>query len=48
MNRNSLYAVIALLVVVVIGLGIYLYRQESKPEGVQIQLDKNGISVEKN
>lgn len=47
MNKNTLYAVIAVLVVAVVGFGIYTYRQESQPEGVQIQLDENGLSVEK-
>ncbi|WP_164743101.1 hypothetical protein [Mesorhizobium sp. Z1-4] len=48
MKQNQLYAVIALLVVIVIGLGAYIWREQSKPEGVEIRLDENGISVEKN
>lgn len=48
MEKNRLYAVIAVLAVVVIGLGIYVWRQESKPEGVEIKLDENGISVQQN
>ncbi|MET3854271.1 MULTISPECIES: hypothetical protein [unclassified Rhizobium] len=47
MNRNSsLYFVIGALVVVVIGLGAYIYREESKPEGVELSIGQNGISVE--
>ena len=48
MSRNGLYIVIAVLAVVVIALGIYLLREESKPDGVEIRLDENGISVEQN
>lgn len=48
MSRNALYAVIAVLVVGVIGFGIYTWRQESKPDGVEIRVDQNGLSVEKN
>lgn len=48
MNRNSLYLIIAVLVVAVIGLGAYMWREESKPDGVEIKIDKNGLSVEQN
>ena len=47
MNRNGLYVVIAVLAVVAIGLGIYVYREESKP-GVEIRIGDEGISVEEN
>jgi hypothetical protein len=48
MSRQALYALIAVLAVVVIGLGIYVYQQESQPSGVSIELNENGISVETN
>jgi RsiW-degrading membrane proteinase PrsW (M82 family) len=48
MSRSSLYLVIGALAVVVIALGAYLLREESKPEGVEIQIDESGISVEQN
>lgn len=48
MNRNTLYLVIGALVVVVIALGIYTYRQEHRPEGVELKIDDNGISIQKN
>ena len=47
MSRNSLYAVIAVLVVVVIALGVYFYQQQNRP-GVEIRLNENGISVQGN
>jgi hypothetical protein len=43
-----LYLLIGALVVVVIVLGAYIRRQESKPEGVELKIDDNGISIQKN
>jgi hypothetical protein len=48
MNRNGLYLVIGALVVVVFVLGAYVYRQEKKPEGVELKIDDSGISIQKN
>ena len=48
MSRNGLYIVIGVLAVVVIALGAYLLREESKPDGVEIQIDESGISVGQN
>ena len=48
MNRNAVFAVIAVLVVAVGVLG-YLYYQQHQREGrVEINLGKNGISIQKN
>jgi hypothetical protein len=43
-----LYLLIGALVVLVIVLGAYIWRQESKPEGVELKIDDNGISIQKN
>jgi hypothetical protein len=49
LNRNSsLYLVIGALVVVVIGLGAYVFHEESKPEGIEMSIGKNGVSIEEN
>ena len=48
MNRNMLYLLIGALVVVVIGLGAYVYREESKPSGVELKIDESGVSIEQN
>lgn len=48
MNRNTLYLVIGALVVAVIVLGIYVYREESKPSGVELKIDDSGISIQQN
>ena len=46
MQKNTLYLIIGALAVVVVGLGIYVWDRERQPEGVEIRLDQNGISVE--
>jgi hypothetical protein len=48
LNRNSLYLVIGALVAVVVVLGVYIYREESKPSGVELKIDDSGISIEQN
>ena len=48
MKQNQLYILVGALIVVVIGLGIYIWREQSKPSGVEIRLDESGISIEEN
>ncbi len=48
MNRNTLYLIIGALVVAVIALGVYVYREESKPSGVELKIDDSGISIQQN
>jgi hypothetical protein len=48
MNQNKLYMVIGALLIAVIALGIYVYREESKPDGVELRIDESGISVQEN
>jgi RsiW-degrading membrane proteinase PrsW (M82 family) len=48
LNRNMLYMVIGALAVVVVALGVYIYQQQTKPEGVELKFDDNGISIQKN
>ena len=47
MNRNALYALIAVLAVVVIGLGVYIYNEQQKP-GLSITVDETGIDIKGN
>lgn len=39
---------IGALAVAVVALGIYVYQQETKPEGVELKIDNNGISIQQN
>ena len=48
MNRNGrLYLVIVLLAVIVVGFGIYIYREENKP-GLEIKIGEGGVSIQEN
>ncbi|UPA25195.1 hypothetical protein [Shinella oryzae] len=48
MNRNALYMIIGALIVVVAGFAYYTYQQEKKPDGVEIKLNDQGLSIEGN
>ena len=48
MKQNQLYLIIGALIVAVVALGIYVYREESKPDGVELRIDNSGISIEQN
>lgn len=48
MKQNQLYILVGALIAVVIGLGIYVWREQSKPSGVEIRLDQSGISIQEN
>jgi len=47
-NSNVLYALVGALIVVVIGFSVYAYREETKPKGVELKLDQNGVSLQNN
>lgn len=48
MSRNGLYAVIAVLLIAIVGFGIYSYQQEQARPGIDIRVDEQGISVDGN
>lgn len=47
MDRNGLYLVIAVLLIAVVGFGIYTYQQQNRP-GIEVRMDEQGISVDGN
>lgn len=47
-NQNTLYLIIGALAVGLIALGIYVYREETKPAGVELRIDESGVSVKEN
>ena len=47
MSRNGLYVLVGVLVVALVGLGIYLYQEQNRP-GVEIRVNDNGLSIEGN
>jgi hypothetical protein len=46
MNRNALYLVIGVLAVGSIFLGYRFYQERQKVHGIEINVDKNRISIE--
>ena len=48
MKQNQLYILVGLLIAVVIGLGVYIFQEQSKPSGVEIKLNESGISIQEN
>ena len=47
MNRNVLYLVIGVLAVVTAVIGYQLYQERQKTTGIEINVGKTGISIEK-
>ena len=47
MNRNVLYLVIGALVVAAGVFGYMLYQERQKATGIEINVGKSGISIEK-
>jgi hypothetical protein len=48
MNRNGLYALIGVLVIIVFALAGYMIYQQSQKPGLEIKVDKSGIQVNGN
>jgi hypothetical protein len=48
MKQNMFYVTIGALVVVVLALGIYIYREQTRPKGVELKIDDKGISIQQN
>ena len=48
MERNRLNVIIAALAIAVLVLGYLHYQERQKRAGIEINLDKSGISIEQN
>jgi len=46
MNRNALYIIIGILAVGAVVLSIRLYQEQQEPDGIEIKIGENGISVD--
>jgi uncharacterized membrane protein YidH (DUF202 family) len=46
-SRNSLYGVIAILVIALVAFGIYTFQQQARP-GIEVRVDEQGISIDGN
>ena len=47
MNRNILFVTIGALLIVVAVLGYQFYQERQKAGGIEINVGKSGISIEK-
>ena len=47
MNRNILYLVISVLAIVTVVIGYQLYQERQKTTGIEINVGKSRISIEK-
>ena len=47
-RTNNLYLIMGALLVIVIGLGFYIYHEQTKPKGVDISIGENGVKVQEN
>ena len=47
MNRNVLYLVVGVLAVAALVSGYRLYQERQKTTGIEINVGKSGISIEK-
>ena len=45
MSRNTLYLLIGVLLVVVVGFGLYFFYQETQKPSLEIKVDGQGITV---
>ncbi len=48
MSRNGLYAVIVILLVAIVGFGIYTYQQQQARPGIEVRIDEQGVSIDGN
>ncbi|WP_338721842.1 hypothetical protein [Devosia sp. XK-2] len=48
MSRNSLYGVIAILVIALIAFALYTYQQQQARPGIEVRVDEQGISIDGN
>jgi hypothetical protein len=46
-NNNLLYFITGALVIVVAVMGYYIYDKQKQPDGVQLNIGKDGVSIEK-
>jgi hypothetical protein len=46
-NRNLLYVVVGALVVVVVGMGAYIYHEKQQEGSVELKIGDQGVSIQK-
>nr|WP_295891354.1 hypothetical protein [uncultured Devosia sp.] len=48
MSRNGLYVVIAILLIAIVGFGVYTYQQQQARPGIEVRIDEQGVSIDGN
>ena len=49
MSRNGLYVVIAILLIAIVGFGVYTYQQQQQARpGIEVRIDEQGVSIDGN
>lgn len=46
MNRNTVYAVVGALCVVIAVIGYQLYQERTQREGIDIQIGERGLTIQ--
>jgi len=47
MSRNVLYLIVGILIIAGVAMGYQLYSERQRTDRIQIDVGKNGISIEK-
>lgn len=47
-SNNSLYLLIGVLIAAIVGLGYYIYKEQSEPSGIELKINDSGVSIEQN
>ncbi|MHB0952276.1 MAG: hypothetical protein ACYC10_10135 [Allorhizobium sp.] len=45
-SSNRLYFIIGALAVIVVGLAVYIYQKETEPKGVELNIGRDGITIQ--
>jgi len=45
-NSNRLYLIIGALAVIAVGMAVYIYQQETEPKGVELNIGRDGITIQ--
>lgn len=46
MQRNNLNLIVGALVILVVALGGYIIYEQTRPKGVELNINENGVSLE--
>ncbi len=47
-NKNGLYLLLGVLLAIILSMTYYIYLEQTKPAGIELKLNENGLSVQQN